>query len=442
MQEETNPTPPEIQQHIDNGGGIILRSNNEMSIESIINDLQTPSCIDLEDISTKFTQELSRQIENLPFSQSLLFNPSIAHWKDDLYILTCRAFQRYPNQSVTVDKQYENIPFNHPNHPWLGGKNGLLWWKADFDNTLVYTYNCRSGDVEYINWIEGVDARILRDERGGGFLIYTNSYTRNVSNTHLNKDYCRNTGCFVFKIFILDMDPIRRIRQVDFCHNISKAGNEKNWCVFDYNNELILLYGLINNSKIYKLQWVNNEKKEIICSDHYLTIDTTWFDNLETIYKIGSLKILDISCSTPAIPFKKEDRFTYFFSCGHYKYKYDYLSNSMMMNELPLFEFNEIMMSKYSIKHPVLIYLIFFFIFKIGPDNKLTMEYISPGIHPRKIKFPLIFPSGIEIVNDGIYLTCGLYDQKSIIYKFGLDILEKRGYPSNPRDYQFIEVDF
>jgi hypothetical protein len=57
------------------------------------------------------------------------FNPSIAHWKGDLYLCCYRAFVRYPNQRKIEQKLDPEVD---PNHPWLGGDQSVTWW-----NTVV-----------------------------------------------------------------------------------------------------------------------------------------------------------------------------------------------------------------------------------------------------------------------------------------------------------------
>lgn len=59
------------------------------------------------------------------------FNPSIAHWKDDLYLVCYRRFVRFP-KSEKDDVNLENE--NKKNHPWL---KGYEWKSKGSDNCIM-----------------------------------------------------------------------------------------------------------------------------------------------------------------------------------------------------------------------------------------------------------------------------------------------------------------
>ena len=122
------------------------------------------------------------------------FNPSIAHWKDDLYLCLYRKFVRYPelyqtkyNNDGSELYNYAHVPETDPNHPWLGGNNSISWWQSTYgedttgicllriqnDNVeLLKQYNKGEGIYSKVNGInipiqedtpliQGVDARLL-----------------------------------------------------------------------------------------------------------------------------------------------------------------------------------------------------------------------------------------------------------------------------------------
>src|SRR3990167_1904612 len=76
--------------------------------------------------------------EKLPdYKNSSIFNPSIAHWKEDLYLVSYRQFKRYPD--LLQDGKYMSDPYTNPNHPWLGSyPSKTWWWKASEGNDTIF----------------------------------------------------------------------------------------------------------------------------------------------------------------------------------------------------------------------------------------------------------------------------------------------------------------
>ena len=66
--------------------------------------------------------------KNCNMFNSYKFNPSISHYKDDLYLLVYRNFVRYP--MLRQEGLYDTNPINNPNHPWCAGQNGKRWWQS------------------------------------------------------------------------------------------------------------------------------------------------------------------------------------------------------------------------------------------------------------------------------------------------------------------------
>ena len=77
-------------------------------------------------------EEISKTIDftNLTFESDPgvhCFNPSIAHWKGNLFLCCYRAFVRYPNQQKSTKLLDPEV---NPNHPWLGGDQSVTWWNT------------------------------------------------------------------------------------------------------------------------------------------------------------------------------------------------------------------------------------------------------------------------------------------------------------------------
>lgn len=106
----------------------------------------------------------------------ILFNPSIAYFKKNLYLCLYRKFVRYPELYQKGDGyDYSIVDSLNINHPWLGGpKSSSFWWKSHYgfdksgialinidDNNNVNIVNTELNIFEIINNKKNVFIQIL-----------------------------------------------------------------------------------------------------------------------------------------------------------------------------------------------------------------------------------------------------------------------------------------
>ena len=77
------------------------------------------------------------------------FNPSIAHWKDDLYFICYRSFIRYPDKFDSNDNHLKNM-----NHPWFGGLESETFWGSKryggYDRTGFSLIKIKDGSISLV----------------------------------------------------------------------------------------------------------------------------------------------------------------------------------------------------------------------------------------------------------------------------------------------------
>lgn len=387
-----------------------------------------------------------------------VFNPSIAHWKNDLYLCVYRRFVRYSDiYSKKNIHDYTADPLTDPNHPWLGGDRSTVFWKTPYgyDNTHIvllkingnsvvlykkYTtgknvYNNIDGNITLSSpndmLINGVDARLLYINKNK-FIVSYNVFIK--SDLEIKRGNCIN-GCGLISMNKIELNKdgseLTLYQDTILCPDISNYV-EKNWSFWKFKNDLYFSYQLYPSHEIFKLSHFGMNKT-IKCTS--VTVDTidclrifrhacNYIQNNRTIYP------LHVSVTTPAI------QFTYlnlplYIGIGHIKYNYeevsrlrsgscDYLNNiTTRINEL------------FPVLHPVYIYLMFFYIFD-GRNG--LVKYISNMFIPynEKSKTGLFFPSGITKTNDNKFLL-SYGDSDSLCKYIILDKtkIESMCYPTN-----------
>ncbi len=270
-------------------------------------------------------EEISKTIDftNLTFEVDPgvhCFNPSIAHWRGNLFLCCYRAFVRYPNQQKT--KQILD-PELDPNHPWLGGDQSVTWWNTVLggDGTgfcilqidpppsfsvknvkrlndgesifdLSFSNNSSSNNsssnssssnsfsnyssLNYskTNWtkLNGVDARLLHLKDDFFLLSYnTNVYSNQV---HIKQGINCVSGCFMIATRLIRLNTktgeLGIFRENIICPSISNPV-EKNWSFFFSNdNKLFFSYGLAPSHQVYPAR-VNFENGKINC--HFSSLE-------------------------------------------------------------------------------------------------------------------------------------------------------------------------
>jgi len=365
------------------------------------------------------------------------FNPSIAHWKNDLYLVCYRRFVRFPD-SEKDDEKLENE--NKRNHPWLKGsewasrgsdKTGFCIMKIANDNIELYkplndgksiTYNDETYKPIDEKYMEGHDARLIK-VYDNTFLISYNLPFFN-SNIQLKNGDCEN-GCILIVTRTIDINRKEILELGDesiFCQQISNT-IEKNWSFFNYKNNLFFSYGLTPKHIIYNMMMTF--EGGICFPDNKLEDDHNYFGNYEK-----ETNLLKISVSTPAIQNIENQRYI---GVGHVKYENK--NGDIKQIEMPLKDFLINKEKNYKRHYK---YDYFMFIYEFEPKTG-EITRISDMFIPEDSEYLLVFPSGLIFIEDKLCMFYGVHDSncKSMIIKH--DIVSK--LLKKPRDVNSFHID-
>ena len=153
------------------------------------------------------------------------FNPSVANWKENLYLCSYRSFNRY--KEFPFNPKYANEHLTDPNHPWLGGPGSTTWWNNDIngkDSTsffIMKLQNSKAFNVKALNdgksiyfkndkkrtykFLNGVDARLLH-LKDNFFIVSYNTLIQNKNFKIKNNQNCENK-CFLIATQLLYLNP-------------------------------------------------------------------------------------------------------------------------------------------------------------------------------------------------------------------------------------------
>lgn len=305
--------------------------------------------------------------EYLPSNEgSFIFNPSIAHWRKNLYLCVYREFTRNRKPS---GKPIER----NRNHPWYKGTEGGCWWDCGdgHDYTRMCLLKIKGKNIRCVmkyDGIEGVDCRAfyMGDDH---FLLSYNSY--NARNDRF-EIHVRN-----FYISPENYQGYIEEFGLNFGKDIS-AKTEKNWSFWKHNDELYFTYGL-------KKDWAKHYRV-LAKGDHYKGVDM-------------KMRILNpylnnfpgcISTSTPAIDYGNGLKL----AVGHLKYEYD---KELTENTR---KFHNFITQDWGMKtHPIYVYCMFFYTFEA---NTGCLDRVSPFFMLRdREEYALQFPSGLTKCGEG-----------------------------------------
>ena len=369
-------------------------------------------------------EEISKKIDftNLTFERDPgvhCFNPSIAHWKGNLYLCCYRAFVRYPNQQKSAKLLDPEVD---PNHPWLGGDQSVTWWNTvlggDGTGFCILQIDSPSYQVRNVkplndgksifalsysnpplqtNWtkLKGVDARLLHLKEDYFLVSYNTSIYSNDVQIKQNKP-C-NSGCFMIATRLIQLNSktgeLGVFQENIVCPPISNPV-EKNWSFFFNNNNLFFSYGLVPTHQIYSAT-LNFENGIMVCSKSSLAVPS-FFGELEAFYNPSTLesKFFHVSVTTPAIPNRmKKNRYI---GVGHIKFKNKNQDALNLFQDTPLGQFY--FAHPQLKRHPIYDYFMFLYEFDSGTG---AITRVSDAFLPdENTGYVLSFPSGIEYSGD------------------------------------------
>jgi len=351
-----------------------------------------------------------------------IFNPSVARWKDDLYLCAYRIFTRHKQTS----KRDIVHPKFDPNHPWKSDQ----WWRGGTDGTkfALLKISSKTGfqlesdltantfsidDNRLINLFSRVDARLLHVENNIFVLSYNAGSPRGMS---LN-------AC----VITLDENTKRLTLHPDsvVCPRISNPV-EKNWSFWlrtpagtprlAKEPELFFSYGISPKHTVYKAL-VRDSK--IVCDESPpLAEKIGYFGLLEKCYNLSLPKnerFVFISVTTPAL--QRKGIANRYLAVGHLKVRWKHLKKLPPTSALAVFykEYlpsHESALGFYS-RHAEYDYFMFIYEFDgiTMEVTRITNFFVVSG-EPR---FILSFPSGIEYYADttNVMIFFGDHDSAS-----------------------------
>lgn len=338
------------------------------------------------------------------------FNPTIAHYKDDLYICAFRGFVRYPNLHQVGDSyNYSKDPYSDPNHPWLGGDASSVWWKKSYgdDTTRFCILHITMQEVQSIVRLEksyenggatywdgssmvdgkmhGNDARILRvSETDPVYLLSYNVWVTDKGTIIRDGKNCTDScGLIATRVITIaeDMSLVVGDEKI-LCPSMSNRV-EKNWSFWIHNQNIFFSYGLY---PVHDVVSVKIKDNIVNCGKNVGAADAVFFQKFTEYYN----NKVYVSVTTPAIKINKV-----YIGIGHIKFKYKNAETEYPANSY-LVKFVNDMKKSGKIFHPMYVYLMFFYAFS---SKDATVLGVSPMFLPSS-NTVLCFPSGFCRMKD------------------------------------------
>ncbi len=204
-------------------------------------------------------------------TDAYLFNPSIAHVKDNIYLISVRAFKFIP----TLPVFYDIPPLNNPQHPWKSGWGG----NTKLDSTFIILCKLTSNN-ELISLnkktikLDVQDLRLYKlysDYKTASFILtFNNSFKDQILTIKSGDrcdDYCYNISWAYLAIDLNTLKMSYKLSNKPLCKNISNQ-IEKNWSLWSINDTKnnsiipILSYSLVPDQSAYS--FIFDKKFDII----------------------------------------------------------------------------------------------------------------------------------------------------------------------------------
>tara|TARA_R110001599_G_scaffold104516_1_gene265144 strand:- start:2185 stop:3549 length:1365 start_codon:yes stop_codon:yes gene_type:complete len=396
---------------------------------------------------------------------SFNFNPSIAHWKEDLYLVCYRTYlKNFANTTRGFAKANDDLP-NHPWHnpPWNSEKGydrtGFVLIRITNRKISLYKELNKGYSIYYHieenihksedKNITGVDARLIKLQNNS-FLI---SYNKLISSwVEIKEGNCSSgSGCNLIATRIINLTDDGNLyfqKEMILCNQISNS-TEKNWSFFKHKEQLFFSYGLSPKHITYSLYLKDNT---VICGSLASEDKYEYYGNYEKNVnpeiknqsnsdsdsdekqKIVK-KILHISVSTPAIPIQnKKDRYI---AVGHVKFR-NTEKKAGKIRSKPFEKFYAIISEKRGDEEedeedeegdeklyrqaPNYDYLMF--LYEFDPTNG-HITGISDMFIPEDSKYLLAFPTGLTYIDDQLWIFYGDHDSNCKVIKIKSEYVSK-----------------
>lgn len=410
---------------------------------------------------TDITDELKEYLD----VKGVVFNPSIAHLKNNDYIVSVRAF----SNDKTADIDSTSNPHKNTQHPWSTGWKGVSTEKRQ-DVSYITPIRIENDEVTIIetdSWpidIKGQDLRIFKfyqDEDVTSYVLTYNKLFKDDEIVLKDGDTCEN-WCYIigWSYLVVNNDMTYSLLEgvEPLCTNISSR-IDKNWSLWNMIDEeserIVPMISYMLTPEHISFSWKINGVVEDKIDGGYsckllTSVDTdspNFFFKLQEYYD----KNLFVSLSTPAYV-NSNGEYT---AVGHIKAKYSALKDNKKLSK---FYKN----ADPDYLHPTFIYFMFFYRFK--PEEvtdkevlqinsteviieTITKQFIAPitEISPafivdEGVDYLLNFPSGIVQNRYNTIVSYGNGDSESKLLKISNKALNDFMVPVEsltPEDYVF-----
>lgn len=338
--------------------------------------------------------------------RAFVFNPSVAHWKDDLYLCVYRVFTR---AILNAGRKYDRT--TDKNHPWFSDafwdqtpswgndkgrdsigcvilkiNEGKISLFKDLNNKVTEKYV----GVLDLYYFPAVDPRLLHYKENLFVISYNVSYAEKSSTIRVGFLEITDSGATLYN-------------PTDFCKEISQK-IEKNWSFWKQDDLLFFSYNIAPSHEVFSTK-INMKDKEITCIPKKKIDGNDYLGLLEKCYNSGHpQKKLFISLTTPAI--QRKDKPNRHLGVGHLKFLWKMHDSELLKNTL-LDVFYRENFDKIKYHHPYYDYFMFIYEFDSTTfELTNTSDFFIP--RPDANGVLLSFPSGIEYdQNDNLMIFYG-----------------------------------
>ena len=352
------------------------------------------------------TNQLSGSIciNNIPSPQGKAIhkfnNAIVPTGKPNEYKMLYRAFWKGNYDTASNDIKNINSLWNR--NPLVNDTdwNFIFNTLGQCDLTIDDAFNVSvSNDKICEKYVALEDPRIFKDSKGKVHVttqgqVWSNFYGVNGPNN------CKENICVTLSKHIYDIENNKLITDLEILCPDKSQNIEKNWMMYEYENNLYFYYDL-------------NNQKTIKYGEHECELISLNPNRLDDIHKKSGIMF---SGGTPAIPFNKDGR-DLRIACGHAKANNNYIKSHIDQTKISNFD-------NY-FQHFQLTYWMFFVTFdpKTAEVVHISDLFIptSPDIHNSHMPYLLVFPMSLIEINNEYIISYGEGDVKCKLMKIPIN---------------------
>lgn len=384
--------------------------------------------------------EISNAIKSVEISvplkasgNSINFNPSIAHLRDNAFLISFYTFRRNCGHPKTIQPQ-PSIQDEY--HMWYEGPGSNFYWcegpygdkgtgyiiiKITNRNVRIHQVLNKKG--------EGVDTRLTDTSIGivatyteNSEIQYDNEWGENRVNFGLPASTCKH-NCYAIYYLILKIkyypsNDYYEISNVDshgapLCQKLQDQ--EKNWSLFTVDDNIYTSYWLAPKHTVITL---NKEQCQV-----FMEQNTNIFYRIKNYYKDTVM----FSLSTPALLYGVNEML----GVGHVK-----IANDRLPINTAAYNFN---IQNILPKHPSKNGTWMMFLYTFDP---YTFEIIrvSPAFYPPGTSYGIVFPEGLVFYDDNYIISYGEGDIKMKLLFIPPIIIDQLLIPQHQINDEYIFV--